>query len=155
MHAQHGGACVDRQQARGERPRRPFVHGAAQEGAEHALARHADDDRPADRGQRSQRAQERESGQRFIVDLEMTLIETSATRTDHLADTVDYEAIAEAVAAIVEGPPVSLLEHLAALVADRVMAEPRVLEVAVTLRKPEVRLARPVAETAVTLRRAR
>ena len=49
----------------------------------------------------------------------------------------------------------SLLEHLAALVADRVMAEPHVLEVAVTLRKPEVKLARPVTETAVTLRRAR
>jgi dihydropteroate synthase len=90
-----------------------------------------------------------------VVDLEMTLVETSATRTDHLADTVDYEAIAQAVAGIMEGPPVSLLEHLAALVADRVMAEPRVLEVLVTVRKPEVVLARPVTETAVTLRRAR
>ena len=99
--------------------------------------------------------EERTNGQRFVVDLEMTLIETSATRTDHLADTVDYEAIAEAVAGIIEGPPVSLLEHLAALLADRVMAEPRVLEVLVTVRKPEVVLARPVTETAVTLRRAR
>jgi len=99
--------------------------------------------------------EERENGQRFVVDLEMTLIETSATRTDHLADTVDYEAIVEAVASILEGPSVSLLEHLAALVADRVMAEPRVLEVAVTVRKPEVKLARPVTETAVTLRRSR
>ncbi len=99
--------------------------------------------------------EERENGQRFIVDLEMTLIETTAAETDHLADTVDYEAIAEAVAAILEGPPVNLLEHLAARIADRLMAEPRLHDVVVTVRKPEVRLSRPVTETAVTLRRAR
>ncbi len=99
--------------------------------------------------------EEREQGQRFVVDLAMTLVETSATETDHLADTVDYEAIAEAVAEILEGPPVALLEHLASLIATRVMAEPRLHDVVVTVRKPEVRLARPVTETSVTLRRAR
>ena len=99
--------------------------------------------------------EERESGQRFVVDLEMTLIDTDATETDHLADTVDYEAVTEAVAEILEGPPVSLLEHLAALIAKRVMAEPRVHDVVVTVRKPEVKLGRPVTETSVTLRRAR
>lgn len=99
--------------------------------------------------------EERQNGQRFVVDLEMTLIETSSTDSDHLADTVDYEGIAEAVAAILEGPPVNLLEHLAALVAARVMTEPRVHDVVVTVRKPEVKLARPVTETSVTLRRAR
>jgi dihydroneopterin aldolase len=93
--------------------------------------------------------EERTNGQRFVVDLEMTLIETSATQTDHLADTVDYEAIAEAVAGIMEGPPVSLLEHLAALAADRVMAEPRALEVLVTVRKPEVVLARAGASAPI------
>lgn len=99
--------------------------------------------------------EERQNGQRFVVDLEMTLIETTATESDHLADTVDYEAIAEAVVEILEGPPVHLLEHLAARIADRVMAEPRMHDVVVTVRKPEVKLARTVTETSVTLRRAR
>jgi dihydroneopterin aldolase len=99
--------------------------------------------------------EERANGQRFVVDLAMVLVDTAATRSDHLADTVDYEAVAEAVAAIVEGPPVDLLEHLAHLIAERLMAEPLVTEAEVTVRKPEVALARPVAETSVTLRRSR
>jgi dihydroneopterin aldolase len=99
--------------------------------------------------------EEREHGQRFVVDLDWSLIDTDATVSDHLADTVDYEAITEAVAEILEGPPVNLLEHLAALIADRVMTAPLVHDVVVTIRKPEVKLSRPVTETAVTLRRSR
>ena len=99
--------------------------------------------------------EEREQGQRFAADLEMILVDATSAVSDHLADTVDYEAVTEAVVAILEGPPVDLLEHLAHLVAERVMAEPLVTEVAVTVRKPDVRLARPVAETSVTLRRSR
>ena len=99
--------------------------------------------------------EERANGQTFVVDLEWSLVDTESTRTDHLADTVDYEGVTEAVAAILEGPPVSLLEHLAHLIAERLMAEPLVTEVSVTVRKPQVRLARPVAETSVTLRRSR
>ena len=99
--------------------------------------------------------EERENGQRFVVDIEMGLIETSATITDHLADTVDYEAITEGIVGIREGPPVSLLEHLAALIADTVMAAPLVHDVVVTVRKPEVKRSRPLSETAVALRRSR
>lgn len=99
--------------------------------------------------------EERRDGQLFVADLEWTLIDTESTRTDHLADTVDYEGVTEAVAAILEGPPVALIEHLAHLIAERVMAEPLVTEVSVTVRKPQVRLARTVAETSVTLRRSR
>ena len=48
-------------------------------------------------------------------------------RRDHLADTVDYEAVAETVATIVGGPPVDLLEHLASVIADRIMEDPRLV----------------------------
>ncbi len=51
------------------------------------------------------------------------------------------------------GRPVALLERLAGMIADRVLAEPHVAEVAVTVRKPHVAIPHTVRETAVTLRR--
>lgn len=97
---------------------------------------------------------EAELGQRFVVDLEIELDDARSARSDDLADTVDYAALADAVAAIVAGPPVALLERLAGMIADRALAEPGARSVAVTVRKPHVALPHPVRETAVTLRRA-
>jgi dihydroneopterin aldolase len=98
-------------------------------------------------------AAETELGQRFVVDLEITLADSSASHSDALAETVDYAALGDAVAAIVAGPPVALLERLAGMIADRALAEAHAAEVVVTVRKPHVALPHAVAETAVTLRR--
>lgn len=92
-------------------------------------------------------------GQRFAVDLEIVLAGSQASLTDDLADTIDYAALADAVAAIVGGPPVALLERLAGLIADRALAEPGASEVTVTVRKPHVAIPHTVRESAVTLRR--
>lgn len=99
-------------------------------------------------------AAETELGQRFVVDLEITLRDAVASATDGLADTVDYAALAGAVAEIVAGPPVALLERLAGLIADRALREPHAAEVVVTVRKPHVAVPQTVVETAVTLRRS-
>jgi 7,8-dihydroneopterin aldolase/epimerase/oxygenase len=96
---------------------------------------------------------ERELGQRFVVDLDIELAEAVSTRTDALADTVDYASLADAVCALVSGPPVALLERLAAMIADLVLEDPRARAVTVTVRKPHVALRQTVAETAVTVRR--
>lgn len=93
-------------------------------------------------------------GQRFVVDLEIVLADSSSTASDDLAATVDYAALADAVAALVAGEPVALLERLAGLIADRVLAEPLAREVTVTVRKPHVAIPHTVRETAVTLRRS-
>jgi dihydroneopterin aldolase len=98
---------------------------------------------------------ERELGQRFVVDLDIALGDPRAAITDDLADTVDYAALADAVAGIVGGAPVALLEHLAALIADRVLAEPHAETVTVTVHKPHVAIPHTVGETAVTLTRSR
>lgn len=98
---------------------------------------------------------ERELGQRFVIDLELELTGAAAATSDDLADTVDYAALADRVAAVVAGPPVALLERLAALVADAALTEPLVAAATVTVRKPHVALAHPVIEAAVTLLRAR
>ena len=92
-------------------------------------------------------------GQRFVVDLEITLAHADASRSDDLADTIDYAGLADDVAAIVAGPPVALLERLAGMIADRVLAEPHAAEVMVRVRKPHVAIPHTVAESAVTLRR--
>jgi dihydroneopterin aldolase len=98
---------------------------------------------------------ERELGQRFVVDLDLALSHARAAASDDLADTVDYAALADAVAAIVAGEPVALLEHLAARIADRALAEPHAASVVVTIHKPHVAIARVIDETAVTLTRLR
>ena len=99
-------------------------------------------------------AAETELGQRFVVDVTMTLSGSAATLSDALGDTVNYAALADAVVAIVAGPPVALLERLAGLIADRALAEPGVAAVEVTVHKPHVAIPHTVAESAVTLRRS-
>lgn len=96
---------------------------------------------------------EAELGQRFVVDLEIELAGAQATVTDELGDTVDYASLADAVVAIVAGPPVRLLERLAGMIADRALAEPGAAAVTVTVRKPHVAIPHTVAGSAVTLRR--
>ena len=93
------------------------------------------------------------AGQRFVVDLDIRLSDARSADTDDLALTVDYGTLAAAVAEIVGGEPVQLLERLASLIADRVLAEPRARYVEVTVRKPHVALPQVVTETAVTLTR--
>jgi 7,8-dihydroneopterin aldolase/epimerase/oxygenase len=98
---------------------------------------------------------EAELGQTFVVDVSLTLVNAVAAATDELADTVDYAALADAVVAIVAGPPFALLERLAGAIADRALAEPGVREVVVTVRKPHVALPHALRDTSVTLRRVR
>ena len=96
---------------------------------------------------------EQELGQRSAVLLDIRLSDARSADTDDLALTVDYGTLAAAVAEIVGGEPVHLLERLASLIADRVLAEPRARYVEVTVRKPHVALPQVVTETAVTLTR--
>ena len=98
-------------------------------------------------------APERELGQRFVVDIDIHLSDARSADTDDLALSVDYGTLAASVAEIVGGEPVQLLERLASLIADRVLAEPRARYVEVTVRKPHVALPQVVTETAVTLTR--
>jgi 7,8-dihydroneopterin aldolase/epimerase/oxygenase len=98
---------------------------------------------------------ERELGQRFIVDVAMDLPDCPAVASDDLAETVDYDGLSQAVAEIVSGPPVALLERLAELIAVRVLEEALVGAVEVTVRKPHVALARPLREASVSIRRER
>lgn len=99
--------------------------------------------------------QEREHGQRFVVDVDMVLADDRSVESDRLDDTVDYSEVAQRVVSIVEGPPVELLEHLAGRIADAVMSDDRLTRVVIRVSKPDVSLPVLVDSTSVTLRRDR
>ncbi len=61
---------------------------------------------------------ERKSLRKFEADLEVDIDGDSGQRTDRLADTVDYSALAEAIVTIGAGEPHRLLESLARRMLD-------------------------------------
>lgn len=79
--------------------------------------------------------EERERAQPFEVDLDLGLDLAVAGASDELGDTVDYGELVERVHAVVTGERHALLERLAARIAEVVLADARVLEVEVAVRK--------------------
>lgn len=82
---------------------------------------------------------EREMGQRFAVDAELSLDLAKAGESDELADSLDYVAVYEAVRSVVENHKFRLLEALAAHIAEALLRGP-VAAVTVRVRKPGVPL---------------
>ncbi len=97
---------------------------------------------------------ERRDGQDFVVDVTLEL-DTSAAKSDDVADTVHYGELAEAIAAVVAGEPVNLLETLAERLAAVCLADPRVTAADVTVHKPQAPIPQTFADVAVTIRRTR
>ncbi|MGW8482163.1 dihydroneopterin aldolase [Microbacterium sp. NPDC055903] len=98
---------------------------------------------------------EREDGQLFVIDLRLHLSLAAAAASDDVADTVHYGELADRVAAVVGGEPVDLIETLADRIAAVVLADERVLHVAVTVHKPQAPIAHNFTDVAVTLHRGR
>jgi dihydroneopterin aldolase len=98
---------------------------------------------------------ERADGQEFVLDITVWLDLATAGRTDDLADTLDYGALAHRAAAIVGGPPRKLIETVAADVADDVMTDERAQAVEVTIHKPAAPIDLTFADVAVVARRSR
>lgn len=95
--------------------------------------------------------EERARGQRFVVDATLAVDTRPAAASDSLADAVDYAALAVALVQVVEGEPVDLIETLAQRLAGVCLADPRVTEVELTVRKPEAPIAVTFDEVAVTI----
>ncbi len=83
---------------------------------------------------------ERESGQEFVVDVVLHTDTAPAARTDDLAHTVDYAAVANDVVSLISDEPVNLIETLAERIARRVGARDFVSSVEVTVHKPQADL---------------
>lgn len=79
--------------------------------------------------------QEKHRPQPLEVDLDVEVDLTTPGRTDVLADTVDYGALARAVATVAEEGSFTLLEHLAQCIVDQVSTDARVESVTVSVHK--------------------
>lgn len=79
---------------------------------------------------------EAELGQRFYVDLELSLDLSKAGASDDLHDTVNYADIFTCVQKIVEGERFHLVEKLTAVIAERLLEQFPLHEVKAKVTKP-------------------
>jgi dihydroneopterin aldolase len=105
-------------------------------------------------GRHGARASERERPQEFKVDIEVDCDLEKPGRTDRLEDTVDYTKLRAIAREVLEGESVSLLETLAARIADRLLDVPRVLAVSVRVAKRPASML-PIEAAAVHINRTR
>jgi len=99
---------------------------------------------------------ERAHAQPLSIDLVLSVDLAAAGASDDVADTVDYGAVAMAVADAVTAAPAALLERVAALAADAVLdLDARTDAVAVTVTKVRPPIPRDVSATSVRIHRTR
>jgi len=92
-------------------------------------------------GRHGTQAAERELGQPFVVDIELTCDLRAAGESDDLVRTVDYRDVYRQARAVVEGPPAALTETVAERIAAAVLERHALVEaVRVRVAKPHVRL---------------
>lgn len=98
---------------------------------------------------------ERADGQEFVVDADLELDLGPAAGSDEVGDTVHYGELADRLAEIVAGEPVSLIETLAVRLAEQCLADQRVRSARVTVHKPQAPIGHRFADVAVTVLRPR
>ena len=96
---------------------------------------------------------ERENGQRFVVDVSLGLNLSAAAATDDLGRTVDYGDLAEGVHEVIAAEPLQLIESVAQSVMDLCLGYPPVLWASVTVHKPMAPIQVPFADVSVTIER--
>lgn len=100
-------------------------------------------------------AHERELGQAFLIDAELELDLAPAGTSDDLGDTVDYGALAGALADVVRDERHDLIERLATRLCEVCLGDRRVTAATVTVHKPHAPVPVPLADVTVTVRRTR
>lgn len=99
---------------------------------------------------------ERENGQGFLVDVILNMDLSKVSHSDSIDDTVNYSTLCDLVLEEIVGPPVSLIEKLAAQIAERILREyPKVDSVRITVHKPDAPVAAKVKDLSVSLVRSR
>jgi dihydroneopterin aldolase len=99
--------------------------------------------------------QERADPQLFRVDLMVYLDLASAAASDDLADTLDYGGLAQMAHDLVASESHRLIETVADRIAGKILGDPRVDRVVVTVHKPSAPIPLTYEDVAVTIDRAR
>jgi len=96
--------------------------------------------------------EEQRLGQRFYVDLALTVGKVSATQTDLLDGTISYEHVIQEVSAVFCGEKFRTIERAARAVSDKVMARFSTIEsLTVTVHKPSAPVAAIFDDVAVSV----
>jgi dihydroneopterin aldolase len=98
--------------------------------------------------------EERTAPRDLEADVRLAVDLRAAGRSDDLADTVDYAALAERLSAVAAASSFRLLEALAEALAAEALADPRVAAAEIALRKPGA-VPGALAEVRVVRRRGR
>jgi dihydroneopterin aldolase len=78
---------------------------------------------------------ERQLGQVFTADLEVTIDTRKAAATDRIEDTISYPLLEKTARQILEGKPANLLETVAERIATALLKHPEVSQVTVRVSK--------------------
>jgi len=95
---------------------------------------------------------EKDVPQPFDIDVSLEVDLGAARTSDALADTVNYDALHQAIVAIVRDRSYDLLERLGQDMLDAILADPRVTSASVQIAKPRLLAG---ATPVVTLRASR
>ena len=90
------------------------------------------------RGKHGVHERERQEEQEFLFDIAADFDTTGASRTDDLADTVNYSRFVEITERIVSGNSFFLIEKLGGTIAEEILEDRRISSVRVTVQKPSV-----------------
>ncbi len=94
-------------------------------------------------------AEERQIGQRLIIDVELEPVQAVGVATDELNDTIDYGEVVSIVRAAVEGGQYKLLERLVGVLRERLCAAFSVQAVKVSVTKPAPPVGLPIGGATV------
>lgn len=98
---------------------------------------------------------EQQRAQVFRVDVSVYTDLSRPGRTDDLADTLDYSALALEIREVVGSESHKLIEKVAARVADSILEHSRVSRAVVTIHKPNAPIDLAFEDVSVTIDRAR
>ena len=99
---------------------------------------------------------ESEVGQRFVIDLELSIDLSESAHTDRLSDTVSYASVVATATAAFKNTNYKLLERAAGAVSDAIFAAfPRIDAIKVTVHKPHAPIAAIFEDVGVVLTRKR
>ena len=97
--------------------------------------------------------EERENGQRFVVDVSLGLDLAPAANTDDLNLTVHYGDLSDGVHRVISNEPMKLIESVAQRVMDLCLAYESVQWASVTVHKPMAPIQVPFTDVSVTIER--
>lgn len=97
--------------------------------------------------------EEKQIGQRFVIDLDVEVRLDPAGKSDNLSDTIDYAGLAKSVHQLVASARWNLIEKVAEQTAKLVLSLPLVEAVKVTVHKPEAPIQVDFEDVSVTVTR--